>query len=308
MEYLMARTLDVGLVLPMMQRIDTGETPSWPTIRELAGRAESAGFDTVWVPDELLWRAPGWSGPRGWWECVSMCGAVAASTTNIAVGTWVLSALHRNPALTAKIAHTLDEISGGRLLLGLGAGHSGGQGEAFGFPPDLTVSRYAEALEILVPALRGETVTFEGKFHQASDLEIVPRGPRDASIPLMLAGHGPRTMKLAARHGDIWSGFATESSLAEWFIPMMRSLDEACESVQRDPGSIGRSIGVFVEPGDAPTAESLGMGVPISGSATAIAERFAEFGGVGATRLEVMLWPGSPASFDVVEEALTLLR
>ncbi len=304
----MPPTIGVGLVLPMMQRPDTGETPSWPTIKELAQSAEGAGFDTVWVPDELLWNAPGWPGPRGWWECVAMCAAVAVSTQTIGVGTWVLSALHRNPALTAKVAHTLDEVSEGRLLLGLGAGHAGKQGEAFGYPPDATVSRYEEALEILVPALRGETVSFDGSFHRVRDLQILPLGPRESSIPLMLAGHGPRTMGLAARYGDIWSGYATESSLPEWFAPMMERLDTACEAADRDPSSIGKSIGVIVEPGDDPMAESHGMGIPISGSAGAIADTIAGFRDIGVTRIEVMLWPGSAGSFEVLAEAVALLR
>ena len=107
-----------------------------------------------------------------------MVGAVAASTSTIGVGTWVLSALGRNPGLTVKIAETADEISNGRFLLGLGAGHAGDQGATFGYPVDKTVSRYEDALAIIVPALRGETVSSSGTYHQARDLEIRPRGPR----------------------------------------------------------------------------------------------------------------------------------
>ena len=236
-----------------------------------------------------------------------MAGAVAANTTTIGVGTWVLSALHRNPALTAKVAHTLDEVCGGRLLLGFGSGHGGDQAEAFGYPSDWTVSRYAEALDVVVPALRGETVTYQGKFHQTSDLEILPLGPRGGAIPLMLAGHGPRTMRLAAQHGDIWSGFATESSQPGWFLPMLERLDEACEAVGRDPDSIGKSIGVFVEPGNEPSAEEAGWGIPISGTPAEIAEAAARFAEMGVTRLEFMVWPGTDESFDAVEEALVLL-
>ena len=120
--------LGIGLVLPMFEAPQSGEKPRWATIRSIAQRAENMGFDTVWVADELLWRVPDWPGPRGWWECVSVIGAVAASTTTIGVGSWVLSALHRNPGLTVKAAETLDEISDGRFVLGLGAGHAGDQG------------------------------------------------------------------------------------------------------------------------------------------------------------------------------------
>jgi len=217
--------------------------------------------------------------------------AVAAATSRIEVGTWVLSALHRNPGLTAKVAETIDEISGGRFLLGLGSGHAGKQGEAFGYPPDHTIGRYEEALQIIVPLLREGSADFHGQFHTAVDLLARPRGPRQGRIPIMLGAHGPRTMRLAARHADIWSAYATESSLPTAFEAMLEGLDAACADVGRDPGSLGRSIGVVVEPTDESGAEAADMGVPIQGTATEIAETFQAFARMGVTRLEVLLWP-----------------
>ena len=239
--------LEIGLVLPLFEEPESSEKPSWRRIATMAQTAEAIGLDTVWIADELLWRVPDWPGPRGWWECVSIAGAVAATTSEIAVGTWVLSALHRNPGLTVKVAETIDEISNGRFLFGLGAGHAGDQGVTFGFPEDQTIARYEEALGIIVPALRGEAVSKDGRHHRVRNLEIRPRGPRGGKIPLMLGGHGPRTMGLAARYADIWSAYATESSLPEWFEPMIGRLEEVCAGAGRDPDTIGRSIGVFVE-------------------------------------------------------------
>lgn len=302
-----ARQLDIGLVLPMFEEPQSGNKPSWATINTMAQRAEVIGFDTVWVTDELLWRDPDWPAARGWWEGVSMLGAVAASTSTIGVGTWVLSALHRNPGLTVKVAVTIDEISGGRFVFGLGAGHAGDQGTTFGYPEDNTVSRYEEALEIIVPALRGEIASREGRYHRARELEIRPRGSRGTGIPLMLGAHGPRTMRLAARHADIWSAFATESSLPDWFTPMLGRLDEACADVGRDPDTLERSIGVFVEPTDEHSAEATGFGVPITGSPSEIAETIARFEEIGATRVEVVLWPGSENSLDAIQPAIELL-
>jgi hypothetical protein len=117
--------LEVGLVLPLFEQPESSEKPSWRRIATMAESVEAMGLDTVWIADELLWRIPDWPGPRGWWECVSIAGAVAATTSTIGVGTWVLSALHRNPRLTVKVAETIDEISGGRFVFGLGAGHAG---------------------------------------------------------------------------------------------------------------------------------------------------------------------------------------
>ena len=154
-----------------------GSTPRWIEIRELALRAEAIGFDTVWVPDELLWRREE-TGTHGWWECVAMTGAVAAATSRIKVGTWILSALHRNPAITAKAVETFDEISGGRYVFGLGSGHAGSQAHAFGLPEDHVVGRFEEAIEIIVPLLRNGRADFEGTFHAARDLEHLTVGPR----------------------------------------------------------------------------------------------------------------------------------
>ena len=150
--------------------------------------------------------------------------------------------------ILSRAAESLDEISGGRFILGLGAGHGGGA-TSFGFDTDRAVPRYLEALEILVPLLRGdEPVTFAGEFHRATDAEVRPRGPRAGRVPLMMGGHSPKTMTAAARHADIWSAYATTSSLPQAFAPMTEQLDQICVSIDRDPASIGRSIGVFVEP------------------------------------------------------------
>lgn len=294
----MGNHLGVGLVLPMFEQPVDGSAPRWSEIAAIASAAESMGLDTVWTADEIVWRFPEWPGPRGWWECLTMTGAVAASTSSIRIGTWVLSALHRNPGMIASAATTLDEISGGRFVLGLGAGHGGGGAGEFGYPVDRIVSRYAESLEIVVPMLRGETVTFEGEFHRATGAEVLPHGPRPGRVPLMLGGHAPRTMTLAATHADTWSAFATTSSLPDAFDPLTESLDRICESIGRDPASIGRSVGVFVEPGDAGVAEGLGLGIPISGSSDQIVESLAGFGEVGVTRVEIVPYPNTMETLE----------
>ena len=128
------RSFEIGIVLPIMQYGPDRATTRWPDLRAMAVRAEEIGFDTIWTPDELLWRMED-GPPRGVWEGISMAGAVAAVTSRTKVGTWVMSALHRNPGIIAKAAETLDEISGGRFVFGLGAGHEWpGQAHAFGLP------------------------------------------------------------------------------------------------------------------------------------------------------------------------------
>ncbi len=300
--------IEFGLVPRAFESPEDGTKPPWETIRSQALTAEELEFDIVWAPDELLWRVPDWHGETGWWECVALAGALAASTTKIKVGTWVLSSLHRNPGLSARVAHTLDEISGGRFVLGLGAGHAGDQGKTFGYPLDKTVGRYEEALEIIIPALRGDTVTSDGHYYSVDNLESRPRGPRAASVPLMLAGHGPRTIGLAAKHADIWSCYATESSLAEDFADMMSQFKQICEDVGRDQSELGKSVGVFIDTEGSGQAEEYGLGKAITGSPGEIATQFSALADLGFDRIEAIPYPSTLASVEAVGAAVAEFR
>lgn len=271
-----------------MEDPESGDAPRWSDLKERAQLAESVGFDTVWIADELQWETEEWDGARNWWECVAVTGAIAATTDQIEVGTWVLSALHRNPGITARAAEAIDEISGGRFIFGLGSGHAGRQGEAFGLPSNYTVSRYEEALSIITELRDSGVSTFEGSYHTTKDQVFGPRSSRDRNIPLMLAGHGPRTMKLAVDHADIWSAYATESSQPEAFAEMMDRLNTLCETAGRDPSSLGRSIGIGVAaPGKEPTGW-LADATTVQGSVDQIVDTFGRFMEMGCTRLEIM--------------------
>ncbi|MEO5705187.1 MAG: LLM class flavin-dependent oxidoreductase [Candidatus Limnocylindrales bacterium] len=299
------RSPEIGLVLPMGDSFLDGATVRWSEIRDLAKRAEEIGFDTVWTADELLWRPEG-DRAQGWWECIAMTGAVAAATSRIKVGTWILSALHHNPAILAKAVETLDEISGGRFVFGLGAGHAGRQGHAFGLPEDRTVGRFEEALEIIVPLLRQGRADFEGIFHAARDVEQRPLGPRPGRIPIMIGAKGPRMLRLAARHADIWSWFVEERSDLSEFGPRLAALEAACAEIGRDPATIGRSAGVIVEPTPVTGAAEV-LGAPIRGSAAEIADGLMAFRAGGFDHLEVVLWPPSLAAVDAMAPVLDLL-
>jgi alkanesulfonate monooxygenase SsuD/methylene tetrahydromethanopterin reductase-like flavin-dependent oxidoreductase (luciferase family) len=299
------RSIEIGLVLPMEEAWTDGSTPRWVEIRELAIRAEAIGFDTVWIPDELLWRPA--DGPtRGWWECVAMTGAVAAATSRIKVGTWILSALHRNPGISSKAVETLDEISGGRFVFGLGSGHAGRQAHAFGLPEDHVVGRFQEAVEIIIPLLRAGRADFEGTYHAARDLEQRPVGPRPGQIPIMIGAKGPKMLRLAALHADTWSWYVEERSELAEFAPRMAALEAACLEVGRDPGSIGRSAGILVEPTEV-TGAAEALAVPVRGSAEEIADRIREFRDGGFTQVELLLWPRTLAALEAMAPVLELL-
>jgi alkanesulfonate monooxygenase SsuD/methylene tetrahydromethanopterin reductase-like flavin-dependent oxidoreductase (luciferase family) len=235
-----------------------------------------------------------------------MAGAVAASTSRVKVGTWVMSALHRNPGITAKAVETLDEISGGRFVLGLGSGHAGSQAHAFGLPEDRVHARFEEAVEIIIPLLRAGRADFEGTYHAARDLEQRPVGPRPGGIPIMMGAKGPKMLRLAAQHADTWSWYVEERSELSEFAPRLDALEAACLEVGRDPASIGRSAGIIVEPTDV-TGAAEALAVPVRGSAEEVADGLRAFRDGGFTQIEVLLWPRTLAALEAMAPVLELL-
>lgn len=295
---------ELGIVLPLMQFGPDLTTAPWSAIREMAIRSEAIGFDTIWTPDELLWRMEE-GPPRGVWEGVSMAGAVAAVTSRADVGTWVMSALHRNAGIIAKAVETLDEISGGRFIFGLGAGHHWpGQAHAFGLPEDHIFDRFEESLQVIIPLLRGGHVDFEGQWHAARDLPQRPVGPRPDAIPILIGGNGPRGQRAAARHADIYSCYVEERAEVDEVRPRLASLEAICEEIGRDPATIGRSVGVLVRP-LSPAGERPDV---VSGSAEQIADAFRSFRDAGFTRLEIMFGPGTIEALDALAPVVEHLR
>jgi alkanesulfonate monooxygenase SsuD/methylene tetrahydromethanopterin reductase-like flavin-dependent oxidoreductase (luciferase family) len=301
------RPLKLGLCLMTAEDPMSGRAPRFDEIRSWARLAEDLGFDTVWIADELLWRVPGWPGPRGWWECVAMTGALAASTRRITVGTWVIASLFRNPTLTAKIVETLDEIADGRFIFGLGSGSPGyGEAEAFGYPGDHIYTRFEEALGIIVALLRTGMVNHQGAYYRAA-LELRPRGPRNGQIPLLIGARGPKMLRLDLKHADIWSWFSTERSTVDAFLPLLQEVDRVCEEIGRDPRTLGRSIGVVVEPTAEASAAALGLGEPIRGSAQEIAEAIRQFAENGVTQVEIWPWPTGASSIEALAPVIKAL-
>ncbi len=300
------RSFEIGVVLGTWRSTTDGAAVPWSEIRDLAVQAEAIGFDTVWSPDELLGRFVK-EGPRfGFWDGIAIPAALAVATSRVKIGTWVLSSLHRNPGITAKAAATIDEISGGRFVLGLGAGHAGSGAHAFGLPEDHIYQQFEEALEIVVPLLRGGRVDFEGTYHLARDLEQLPAGPRPSGIPIVLAGHGPKGYRHAARLADVWSCYAEERSDAAELAPRVVDFEAACAEVGRDPSTIGRSAGVVVAPLEAAGATGM-FGTMIGGSTEQIADAFRSFRTAGFTQLEFMLHPQTAAALEALAPVLELL-
>jgi alkanesulfonate monooxygenase SsuD/methylene tetrahydromethanopterin reductase-like flavin-dependent oxidoreductase (luciferase family) len=293
------RKFEIGVVLATWLSSSDPAVVPWSDIRQLAVRAEEIGFDTIWSPDELLGRLVKDGPVYGFWDGVAVPAAMAAVTSRIKIGTWVSSALHRNPGIIAKAAATIDDISGGRFVLGLGAGHAGSGARAFGLPEDHIYDRFEEALQIVVPLLRSGRADFSGTYHEARNLEQLPPGPRPGGIPVMIAGHGHKGYRHAARLADIWSCYALERSEVAELGPRVGAFEEACLEVGRDPDRVGRSAGVVVAPlASGPYTGAFGSA--ITGSAREIADAFRTFRAAGFTQLEFILEPLSLAALDAM--------
>jgi len=208
----------------------------YDSIRAVARNAEKDGFDSIWLADHFLYRNPG-EATRGVWECWTMLASLAEATHRVELGTLVTCNSFRNPAVLAKMATTVDEVSHGRLILGIGAGWNEPEYRAFGLPFDHRVDRFEEALQILKPMLREGHVDFAGQYYQARNCENTPRGPRLDGPLLMVGGEGPRMLRLTAKYADLWNiGYMGKP---ETMANQFTKIETACREIGRDPSTIG---------------------------------------------------------------------
>jgi alkanesulfonate monooxygenase SsuD/methylene tetrahydromethanopterin reductase-like flavin-dependent oxidoreductase (luciferase family) len=237
----MSRPLKVGVQLPEVEYV-----ASWEELREMARTAERIGLDSLWVGDHLLYQ---WDDrpSRGPWEAWTSLAAIAAITERISIGPLVAAISFHNPAMLAKKAATLDEISGGRLILGLGAGWNETEYRAFGFPFDHRVSRFEEAFTIIRTLLREGRCDFDGTYYQLRDCELLPRGPRPAGPPLMVGSEGERMLSITLPHVQAWNAwFEWFENTIEGYRPLRMRIDEACRRFGRDPSEVERTAALFV--------------------------------------------------------------
>jgi alkanesulfonate monooxygenase SsuD/methylene tetrahydromethanopterin reductase-like flavin-dependent oxidoreductase (luciferase family) len=212
----------------------------WPSLRDACLAAEAAGFDSLWLDDHLLsdegdWRASKFEG----WTSLA---ALAALTTRPTLGLLVAANTLRNPGLTAKMATTIDNVSGGRFILGIGGGWFEREHEAFGFDFGAgfgeRLDRLEEAVGLIERLLAGETVTHEGRFYRFVDALSRPL-PVQARVPILIGGSGrKKTLRTTALHADLWNGFGEPDRIAE----TSEVLRERCAEVGRDFEAIRRTV------------------------------------------------------------------
>lgn len=288
--------MKIGLYVRLLGRSGTAPPPpSWASVRDQALAAEAAGFDLVVFEDALLYPDDG--GSMGVWESVSMVAAVAAATSTIGVGHAVMNSPYRQPALTAKIAATLDEIAAGRYAFGIGLGNTPDDYALFGMDPDPRYSRFAEAIEIIHGLLRTGRTDFEGTYYRAPGAELVLTGPRPAALPIIIAAGKPKAMRLVARYGDEWNWWVGERNGLVRLRELVAEMERACAEVGRDPGTLRRSLDVFsvAVPGvPEPVADSNEL--QLAGSPDAIADALLAYGELGfaEVRIDLRVPPDAP--------------
>ena len=216
-------------------------TPSYAEIRAVATAAEDGDLDSIWVFDHLLFRFDGET--TGIHECWTILAALAEATSRVQLGTIVMCTSFRNAALLAKMAATLDHVSGGRLILGIGSGWHDPEFEAFGYPTDHKVGRFEEALTIIRTLIRDGRADLDGRWMTARDAVLIP--PARPDIPILIAAKRPRMLELTARHADAWN-LAWFGAPDERWANVREALAAACAAVGRDPASLERTVGVNV--------------------------------------------------------------
>ncbi len=294
----------VGIVLPIAEEDAGVGVADYAAIRSVAVAAEAAGLDSVWVFDHLLYRFDGVE--TGIHECWTILAAIAEATSRVELGTIVMCTAFRNPALLAKMAATLDHVSGGRLILGVGSGWHEPEFEAFGFPFDHRVGRFEESLEVITRLIREGRADLDGTWVTVRDVFLRPLARPDMQI--LVAAKRPRMLELTARHADAWN-LAWFGMPDERLAGLRRELAEACESVGRDQSTLAITVGIVVRYPDAAGASTEPPTSPgLTGTPSEIAAGLKAHAEAGADHLITVLEPCTPETVGLFAEAVAAYR
>jgi alkanesulfonate monooxygenase SsuD/methylene tetrahydromethanopterin reductase-like flavin-dependent oxidoreductase (luciferase family) len=243
-------------------------------------------------------------------EVFTVLTAIAAEIPDVRIGTLVACTGYRNPVLLAKIAETLDEVSGGRFVLGLGAGDSAGEYETLGLPPDHPVGRFEEALQVVRGLLRDGEIDFQGTYHRAPGVKLIPRGPRPAGPPLLIGtlNPRPRMRRLVARYADVWNGWlgytnaSAEAAAEQWAL-----IEQACLEHGRDPSTLVRTTAVRVAIPGSGYVPAPGEW-PLQGSPQEMAEVLRGHANLGVSEVQVALTMGGVEGVRAFAPVIEALR
>jgi alkanesulfonate monooxygenase SsuD/methylene tetrahydromethanopterin reductase-like flavin-dependent oxidoreductase (luciferase family) len=293
--------MKIGVQLPEVER-----EVRWPELVAMAQAAEETGFDSVWLGDHLLYRGDG-RPERGPWDCWTMLAGLAAVTERVELGPLVACTAFRPAGLLARAAAAVDELSGGRLRVGLGSGWNETEFRAFGVPFDHRVARFEEAFAIVRGLLAGERVTVTGSHWQADDAVLLP-GPARRT-PLMIGSNGPRVLRATLPHVDAWNTWWDGyGNTVDGFAKLNATIDDAARSAGRGPAEIDRSVCVLVEvgagAGERRPADDLR---PVPSDPEALAPHLHGLAAAGADEAILVLDPITEASVRALAPALAAI-
>ena len=297
------RPMSLSLMLPIaeMNAVDNDSPVEgfWDIVA-LAKLALEVGYDMLWVPDHFILKLERHGGEaRGVWDCWTTAAGIAAALPGTPIGTMVACTGFHNPASIAKMAESIDSISQGNFVLGLGCGWHQDEYEMFGFPFDHRVDRFEEALQIISPLLRTGRANFEGTYAQAREAVNFPRGPRwrEGGVPILFGAQQPRMMRLTARYADAWD--------ADWqndpavVAGLMQKLDEACLAVGRDPEGLIRTGGTQFKLGEHPFDWK-----PVSGSVDEMVATMHAFAALGLRDYRATPSPCTPETLEAFAKVI----
>jgi probable F420-dependent oxidoreductase len=296
-----ARPLSVGVQLPEVER-----DVRWPELASMARAAEEVGFESIWLGDHLLYRDDG-RPERGPWDAWTTLAALAASTERVRLGPMVACGAFHPPGIIARMAASIDEVSQGRFVLGIGAGWNETEFRAFGIPFGERASRFEETFGIVRRLLAGERVTFEGRFGHIEDAVLLPQPAR--RVPIMIGSNGDRVLRTTLQHADAWNTWYTGyGNTPEGFATLNDRITRLAGEVGRPEGEVARSACALVvldrDAGERPIDEGL---VPLEGSTERIAEGLRALAQSGADEVILVLSPITERSIRSMGEALALL-
>jgi alkanesulfonate monooxygenase SsuD/methylene tetrahydromethanopterin reductase-like flavin-dependent oxidoreductase (luciferase family) len=288
--------MKIGVTVPLAYGdLHDGRAPTFKETADFSRHAEQVGLDSIWVFDHLIFRFPP-EPDEGLNEAWTTLSALAPVVPRVELGALVMCTSFRNAGLMAKMAATLDDLSDGRLILGIGCGWHEPEYDAFGYPFDHLVGRFEEDLEVIYRLLRGETVTRKGRWSQYANAELLP--PPVRVPPILVASKGERMLRLTAQYADAWNTawFGTVDDLLR---QRMADLDAACDAVGRDRSAIRRTVGLRVHaPGRKP-ADERGLDADAAG----LADAFDELDELGFSDAVIWSLEKSPEALDRIAEA-----
>ena len=262
--------------------------------------AEDAGWHGVWFADHYMPNTSDGAPARGdVYECWALLPALAAVTTRVRLGTLVSPTSVHHPALLAKRAATIDRLSGGRMVLGLGAGWQVNEHQAYGIelePPGKRVSRFAEAVQIVRSLLAEDATTFHGAYYDITDAPCDPK-PVQAPLPILVGTRSPRMLRITARHADEWNTWATPTEAAAHRGALMA----ACEAAGRDPATMRTTVNALIDLDGPPSS---GRAV-LAGSAGQVADQLGQYAELG---FDEFILPDWNLGADAAECADNLAR